>query len=91
MTKLTAYIVTGLSLCVLSCSLEGASSDATRPAQTTTKSDSGTTQEKYDIMRRNEIDDTDVLAIPFDDSEVEDEEEINRGEKKEVFPLPHAR
>jgi hypothetical protein len=86
MTKLAAYIVTGLSLCVLSCSLEGVSS-----TQTTTKNDSGTTQEKYDIMRRNEIDDTDVLAIPFDDSEVEDEEEINRAEKKEVFPLPHSR
>ncbi|MBS4162905.1 Uncharacterized protein PRO82_000183 [Candidatus Protochlamydia amoebophila] len=46
---------------------------------------------KYEIMRRNEIDNTDVLAIPLDDSEVEDQEEINQIEKKEVFALPHSR
>jgi hypothetical protein len=86
MTKLVAYIVTGLNLCVLSCFGEGVSS-----TQTATKNDSSPTQEKYDIMRRNEIDDTDVLAIPFDDSEVEDEEEINQAEKKEVFSLPYSR
>ncbi|MBA2369547.1 MAG: hypothetical protein H0V82_11070 [Candidatus Protochlamydia sp.] len=49
------------------------------------------TQEKYDILNRDQIDNTDVYAIPFDDSEVEDEEELNRLEKKEVFPLPHSR
>lgn len=46
--------------------------------------------EKYEIIKRNRIDSTDTLAIPFDDSEVEDEEEINTLEKKEVFDLPDA-
>lgn len=45
----------------------------------------------YEILKRNEIDDTDVLAIPLDDSEVEDEEEINQLRRREVFPLPHSR
>lgn len=45
----------------------------------------------YDIMDRNQVDGTDVLAIPLDDSEVEDEEEINKAEKRDTFKLPHAR
>lgn len=48
-------------------------------------------EDEYDILERDEVDDTDTLAIPLDDSEVEDEEEINLAEKKEVFHLPHAR
>lgn len=47
--------------------------------------------EKYDIMKRDQIDETDIYAIPYDDSEVEDEEEINRDEKRDVFPLPHSK
>ncbi len=53
--------------------------------------DDGDDEDEYDIMERNAIDDTDTLAIPFDDSEVEDEEEINQLEKKEVFQLPRSR
>ena len=48
-------------------------------------------KEKSNIIMRDQIDNTDVYAIPFDDSEVEDEEEINRLEKREVFPLPHSK
>ncbi len=44
--------------------------------------------EKYNIMLRDEHSGTDALAIPFDDSEVEDEVEINRDDKREVFSLP---
>lgn len=47
--------------------------------------------EEYYILNRDEIDNSNTLAIPFDDSEIEDEEEINRDEKKDVFPLPHSR
>ena len=47
--------------------------------------------EKFEILKRNQIDDTDTLAIPFDDREVEDEEEVNQAENKDVFNLPHAR
>ncbi|WP_068470836.1 hypothetical protein [Candidatus Protochlamydia phocaeensis] len=54
------------------------------------KESDSTTQEKYDIMRRDEIDNTDTYAIPFDESEVEDEQQIDMDEKKDVFPLPHS-
>lgn len=47
--------------------------------------------EKYNILNRDEfVDDTDTLAIPLDDSEIEDEEEVDRILKKNVFPLPHS-
>lgn len=41
------------------------------------------TARKYQIMQRDEIDNTDALAIPLDESEVEDEEEIDEGEGDE--------
>lgn len=52
---------------------------------------SDSAQEKYDIIKRDQIDSTDTYAIPLDDSEVEDEEELNRIENKQVFPLPQRR
>jgi hypothetical protein len=48
----------------------------------------GSANEQYDIMRRDEIDTTNTLAIPLDTSEVEEEEEINRAEQRNVFSLP---
>jgi len=45
----------------------------------------------YDIMNRDEVDNSNIYAIPYDDSEVEDEEEIDRLTKdsgKEEFHLP---
>jgi hypothetical protein len=39
------------------------------------------------IIKRDEIDNTDVYAIPLDSSEVEDEEEIDRLYKKDEFHL----
>ena len=45
-------------------------------------------EEKVDLIKRDQIDNTDTLAIPFDDSEIEDEEEINHLEQKKVFDLP---
>lgn len=47
--------------------------------------------EKYEIMKRDQVDTTDIFGIQLDDSEVEDEEEINQAEKKEVFKLPQPR
>ncbi len=81
---------------VLSFSLEGAETppatnqpnDKTQDKVSAPKGNGSSTQQKFDIMERDEMEDTDTLAIPFDDSEVEDEEEINRAEKKEVFSLP---
>ncbi len=48
----------------------------------------GNTKQKDEIMLRDQIDTTDSLAIPLDDSEIEDEEEVNRAEKKQVFNIP---
>ncbi|CAF24284.1 hypothetical protein [Candidatus Protochlamydia amoebophila] len=63
-----------------------------KPVNSSTQVDSNSRVDaKYEIMRRNGIDNTDVLAIPLDDSEVEDQEEVNQVEKKEVFALPHSR
>ncbi|MCE2981945.1 MAG: hypothetical protein LW832_00120 [Parachlamydia sp.] len=62
-----------------------------QPATTPSQAKQHDAAQKDKIMLRDQIDDTDIYAIPFDDSEVEDEEEINRAEKKEVFPLPHSR
>jgi len=61
------------------------------PAQTSAaknQSDSNV-EEKYNLMKRDENSPTDALAIPFDDSEVEDETEVNRDDKREVFSLPN--
>ncbi|WP_042281795.1 hypothetical protein [Candidatus Protochlamydia sp. R18] len=82
-------LLTVLSLFTLVTTAEAAVS---KPASSSTQADSNSRVDaKYEIMRRNGIDDTDVLAIPLDDSEVEDQEEVNRIEKKEVFALPHSR
>ena len=39
-------------------------------------------------MERDQIDPTSTYAIPFDDSEVEDQLEINAAEKRRVFKVP---
>lgn len=87
MKKLHLCLIVGF-LFVFSTALEGA--DA-KPADKSLSTKEGTTQEKDEIIKRNQIDDTDTLAIPFDDSEVEDEEEINQLEGKKVFNLPSPR
>lgn len=38
---------------------------------------------KVDIMKEDQMDSTDVFAIPLDDSEVEDEEELKAIHEKE--------
>lgn len=76
----------------LSCFVEGV--DIRRSQELTSQVNSndknGETRAKYDMIERDQIDPTDALAIPFDDSEIENEEEINLGEKKEVFNLPQS-
>lgn len=90
-----------LSLCsmmgAIFFSLEAASNDQLNTKITvvssSNKSDANqtATQEKFDIMARDQNEDSNTLAIPFDESEIEDEEQINFDEKKDVFPLPHTR
>ena len=45
-------------------------------------------KEKFNIMWRDQNADTDTLAIPYDDSEVEDEEELDRAMRRNAFDLP---
>lgn len=94
MKKTNLYILSSLTLGVLSFPLEGTSN--TQPANPNTKSipsstAPNTTEEYYNILNRDQIDNSNTLAIPFDDSEIEDEEEINRDERSNTFPLPHSR
>lgn len=82
-------VLLSVALLTLSFSLQAASSDqsnATKQQVATNKE--GSTQEKFDIMERDENEDTDTLAIPFDESEVEDEEELDQLEGKDEFGLP---
>lgn len=93
MKKMTVYLFASLLMCGVFCALEGVDQPAqtNAPDRATMNKNATETKEKDYIMRRNQIDTTDVLAIPLDDSEVEDEEEINQAEKRDVFPLPHAK
>lgn len=91
MKKMNVYLFASLLLCGF-CSLEGVDqpAQANTPDRATMNKNAAETKDKDYIMRRDQIENTDVLAIPLDDSEVEDEEEINRAEKREVFPLPRG-
>lgn len=91
MRKLKIYFLMSLMVGLLSLPLEGASNASTHVASKAAASHVQEEEDEYDIMDRDEIDDTDALAIPFDDSEVEDEEQIDLDEKKDVFHLPHSR
>ena len=92
MKKINVYLFFSLMTAPLLFSLEsdskGQSPFTNKPAS---KTDQTTTQKKFELMKRNENEDTDIYAIPFDDSEIEDEEQINEMEKKEVFSLPKAK
>lgn len=97
MKKLNLYILLSFALGIFSFSLEGVSV-AGAPANTNNQngsfmhSSATTTQDQYyDILKRDQVDTTDTYAIPLDDSEVEDEQEINQDEHQSIFQLPHSR
>lgn len=71
--------------------LEGANASNQQQNQVKTNESNKIENEKYEILKRDQVDSTDTFEIPFGDSEVEDEEEINRAEKKETFKLPPPR
>ncbi len=96
MKKVNIYMLMSLMLSMLSFSLEAASNDSAskQTAHSTARDTTSTATEEddeYDILERDQIDSTNTLAIPFDDSEVEDEEEIDRDEDRDIFHLPHSR
>jgi hypothetical protein len=57
-------------------------------AATAQQSTNSNVNEKYRYLKRDHVDSTDTLAIPLDESEIEQEEEINLDEGKKVFELP---
>ncbi len=73
--------VIGLMAMGWSGSVQAASATVKRPVK------AEKWEEKEQIIKRDQIDSTDALAVPLDDSEVEDEELIDEIEGKEVFPL----
>lgn len=64
---------------------------AVKPGSTIQGSKAAVEEEEYELMDRDQVDNSNTLAIPFDDSEVEDEEEVDRIEGKDLFKLPHSR
>ena len=100
MKKVNLYILASLILGVLYLPLEAASNNQSYTRDTHSPSHQNPQEEEeeddeedeyYEILNRDQIDNSNTLAIPFDDSEIEDEEEIDRDEGKDVFHLPHSR
>jgi hypothetical protein len=60
------------------------------PAESQSNSNPSKTNEKFEVIQRDQIDNTDTYAIPIDSSEVEDEQQINRNAKKQIFSIPGA-
>lgn len=94
MNKFKFSFVFGLVLAI-SSSLEAVDVQKVVPPAAKTEAPKEASQatveaEKYQILKTDQIDPTSSLAIPFDDSEVEDEEEVNQIEGKKVFDLPKA-
>lgn len=86
MKKINFYLV--IFIFAFSLSIEGASKDQI-PVTQTSNSSTKKGMDKYKMIERDEIDNTSTLAIPFDDSEIEDEEQIDRAEGKDLFDLPY--
>jgi hypothetical protein len=99
MKKVYIFIFINLILGVLAFPLEGASNSSasskavhsTNRETTSDRDEEDEDDDEYDLLDRDEIDNSNTLAIPFDDSELEDEEEIDRDEKTDTFYLPHSR
>jgi hypothetical protein len=47
-------------------------------------------QKEYEVLRRDQVDSTSTLTIPLDESEVEDELQINKNERKTIFSIPSS-
>lgn len=45
-------------------------------------------EKRSEVIREDQLDGTDTYAIPLDESNVEDERQINRAARKEVFSIP---
>jgi hypothetical protein len=89
MSKRMNYLILALMF-VTTSGLQAA--DASNQSQSQASSNKNKIEnEKYEILNRDRIDQTDVYEIPFGDSEVEEEEQINRAEKKDTFKLPSAK
>lgn len=93
MKKFNFSLLCGFILAV-SSPLQGAEEKKDVKAESATQNAKASQQstetqnEEYNLLKRDQVEPTSTLAIPFDDSEVEDEEEVNRIEGKDLFDLP---
>jgi hypothetical protein len=87
---LCAGLILGISTPLQSASHQNKHSSASPAASSTRQAEVDEEEDEYDVMDRDQVDDSDVLAIPFDDSEFEDEEDVNRMEGRDVFNLPQS-
>lgn len=88
-------LITAVSCLIFYASLE-AQTQADRPrtgpyvtplsAREEVERDNRSYQQKMDVMREDQTDSTDIFAIPLDDSEVEDQEELDMWEGKSFNP-----
>jgi len=69
----------------------GVEAAAAQTDQQKTNVNAQNSNEKYELMNTDQKEGTDIFGIPFDESAIEDEAQIDRDEKKDVFPLPHSR
>lgn len=91
MNKFNFSLLFGFALAICG-SVQGAETQAPVKSETPKQNDKVTQErEEYNILKRDQVDTTDTLAIPYDDSEVEDEEEVDRIEGKDLFRLPEAK
>lgn len=78
--------VCSMLLSLIFVSLSGHEIAKVDAPKATTNHNSSNLNERYEVMQEDEVDGTDVLAIPFDDSNVEDEELIDELEGKPFTP-----
>ena len=81
--KTTRLFLLSFCLLALSTSLEAASENApTRAGQV-----NSSLQRKLEIMKDDQQEGTDIFAIPFDESDIEDQIQINQDERRNLNDL----
>lgn len=79
-------IFLSIAICTIQAAPNNSQSNNVNQQQRNSQANSQAEQRDR-IMLKDNIDETDIYAIPLDSSEVEDEEEVNRLEGKQVFDI----
>jgi hypothetical protein len=86
--RIYATLLIGLFTLTLQAQNASSNGQNNRPVQANTSKDSNQekTRLKIEVMQEDQIDGTDIFAIPYDDSNVEDEQILDRSEGKPYRP-----